>query len=198
MRRFLTALATILVASPAFGQEPPPACTDGTCVSKKDLAAFLQLAREKKCLGTTKPVYRIDPITIVTDQDGRVYYSGSQPHPWTLKMDWCTYQVEATGHLDVAVAMKVPPEYGFRFRPKAWLGYLLADAIKDPASGIDGGLALDFAYVTSFNLNAMVGVRSAGAGLGVDLTRNFGAYFGWAITWGKWAHNPNAALWFAF
>jgi hypothetical protein len=197
MYRFLTTLAALLVAAPAFGQAPP-VCADGICVSKADLAAFIQLAKERKCLDTTKPAYQVDPLTIVTDRDGRVYFSGAQPHPWKLKMTWCNYQVSAEGHLDVAVAMEVPPDYGFRFRPKAWLGYLLADAIKDPASGIDGGLALDFLYWKFLNLDALVGVRSVGAGIGVDLTKNFGLTLGYAITWGKWESNPNAALWFAF
>lgn len=174
---------------------------DGVCVAPEDMATLLSLAKEEKCLKTSKPVLKMDPLVIVTDKDGRVYYSGAAPHPYTLTIDWCDYSVKATGKLDVTVAMQQPPEGGFRLRPKAYLGYMLAEPFRSGNSakdGIDAGLLIEPLYFHSFNLDLAVGFRSFGGGLGVDITKNFGAYAGYAMSWDGFHSNPEVSLWFAF
>jgi hypothetical protein len=57
---------------------------------------------------------------------------------------------------------------------------------------------VDFLYYDWANLNAAVGFRSLGGGVGFDLTENFGAYAGYALTWGSWHHNVNIGFWFSF
>jgi hypothetical protein len=161
------------------------------------MKVFVALLHEKQCLQTTPPVFALDPITITTDKDGRIFTSGT---PYKLRMTWCSYDVQGVGSVKAQAAILIPPEYGFRFRPKAYLGYLPLEALEDKkaGSGIDAGLLIDFLHWKWSNLNAAVGVRSGGLGVGVDITRNFGAYVGYAITWGSWRHNPNGGLWFAF
>lgn len=191
-------LLLALAAPYATAQEcQPPA----TCVPKQDMDVFTTVLREKQCLLKTQPTVQADPITIVTDKEGRVFVSGSDPKPYQLKIHWCTYDIVATGHVNVVAGLREEPLYGFRFRPKAFLGFLFAEALakdKTAKDGVDAGLLVDFAYWHWLNLNASVGFRSVGAGLGVDITKNFGAYAGYAITWGGWNHNPQASLWFAF
>jgi hypothetical protein len=184
----------LLAARVALGAE----CAEGsTCVPAQDMAVITKVLKEKQCLQANKPIFQLDPINVVTDKDGRVFVSGT---PYHLRMTWCSYDVRAEGTVKAQAAIYVAPEYGFRFRPKAYLGYLPLEAIKDEkaGTGIDAGVLLDFFHWKWANVNAAVGIRSGGAGLGVDITRNFGAYLGYGITWGTWRHNPNGGLWFAF
>lgn len=190
-------LLLMALATPAMAQE---ACT-GTCVPDEDMKAFVELLKEKKCLQDQKPEFQLDPVNIIVDRDGRIYYSGADPHPYKLRMTWCTYEVEAEGKVEVLAAVQEPPTFGFRFRPKAYLGMLLLEPFRDGntlSSGADAGLMLDMLYLHDFNLNVHVGYKSVGGGVGVDILRSFGAYAGYALSWDGFHHNPEAALWFSF
>jgi hypothetical protein len=179
--------------------EPP-----AKCVPKKDLELFVKLAREKKCLLENDPTFDLDPVNIVIDRDGRVFFSGAEPHPYTLRMNWCDYEVEAKGKVDIIAAMREPRTWGFRFRPKAYIGALPLEALyefDEPLKVydlIDAGAMVDFFFWEWANINAAVGFRSLGGGIGFDLTSNFGAYAGYGLTWGDWHHNANLGLWFSF
>jgi hypothetical protein len=190
-------VGVFLTPVPLLAQEP---CEGGVCVQPADLQQFVQLAQEAKCRETTLPTYTLDPVTVVVDEEGRYYGSGSQPQPYKLTMQWCNYTATAEGQVTIQVAKRVPKEYGFRFRPKAALGYLPVTAFEeqDAAKGLDIGLLLEPLFYRWVNLNGYVGVRSTGVGVGVDVTKNFDLYLGWAITWGTWQHNPHAAISFAF
>lgn len=187
-------------ASGAECQEPD------VCVKRDDLDLFLKLAREKKCLIDNEPAFELDPVNIVIDRDGRVYFSGAEPHPYKLRMTWCDYEVEAKGKVDIIAAVREPPTWGFRFRPKAYISALPLEALYlDPEVDdlrvtdlIDAGVMVDFFYWEWANLNAAVGFQSLGGGVGFDLTSNFGAYAGYGLTWGDWNHNVNVGLWFSF
>jgi len=174
-------LAVLLLAQPAGAQT---ACEGGTCVAKEDLQAFVQLAREAKCRADTPPAFKIDPVTIVVDRDGRIYGSGSDPKPMTFHLDWCNYKIEGKGQVNIVAAQRVEPTSGFRFRTKATIGYLPLTALdkKDGYAGLDAGVLLEPFFLSWANVNAYVGFRSVGAGLGIDLTRNMGLYVGYLAT----------------
>jgi len=196
-RAALLGVTAILVSSIATAQE----CANGTCVSSEDMAKFVTVLKEKKCLQTEKPTFTLDPINLIVDQQGRIFYSGANPSPYKLRMAWCTYSLEAEGKVNVLAAVEQPPTYGFRFRPKAYIGYLLAEpfrAGKVAKDGIDAGLMLDPLYLKDFNLNVHVGFRAVGVGLGVDIFRSFGVYAGYALTWDGFHSNPEASTWFSF
>ncbi len=226
MRTLLILLSTLLVSS-AYAQEEPkevpvdtaplviaenegippePQCqnTEGQiCVEKEDLKLFLKLAEERKCLDDTTPEFKLDSITIIMDEDGRVFYSGADPNkPYKLEMTWCHYKATGEGEVKVLAAMNEPPTWGFRFRPKAYLGYLpfkLMQKDSDFSSGLDAGLLLDVFYVKWVNFNVAAGFRSTGAGAGFDLTSNFGLYLGYSFAWDmKPTHNLLGAAYFAF
>lgn len=203
MKKFWAALVAAFVTLQADAQE---SCESGTCVPKEDMDKIVTVLKSEKCLKDTVPKFELDPIDIVVDKDGRVFYTGAAPKPFTLKMHWCSYDVTGTGKVDLVAAIKEEPEWGFRFRPKAYIGFLLAEpfyaqgskesvGIKDVA---DAGLMADFFYWKWLNINVAAGYHSFGGGLGADLTKNFGAYLGYSLTWGTWQHNPNLALWFGF
>jgi hypothetical protein len=189
------------VAADAAECGPP-----STCVPEEDMDLFLKMAREKKCLLDTKPTFDLDPVNIIIDREGRVFFSGAEPHPYALRMTWCDYAVEAKGKVEVIAAMREPDIWGFRFRPKAYISALPFEAFyTDPTLDdlrvhdlIDAGAMVDFLYYDWVNLDVAVGFRSLGGGIGFDLTSNFGAYAGYSLTWGDWNHNLNLGLWFSF
>lgn len=201
MKLFIALLAGLLtlLASPVVGAQEP--CAEGSqCVPPEDMKVFVGVLSEKQCLLSTQPEFKLDPITIVVDQDGRVYASGADPNPYTVKMTWCSYAVTATGGVTVVVARKEPEVWGFRFRPKFSSGFLFVEAFEREKAldAVDVGLLWDFLYWKSFNLNIATGIRSIGAGVGFDITRNFGAYLGYAFAYADVRHNPYAGLYFSF
>lgn len=188
----------------AQGQE----CSSGsTCMPKADVDAFVELLREKKCMQTTQPKFEFDEIKLLVDKDGRVFYNGAMPHPYKLKMNWCGLEVNAEGHLKVYAAVNEPSNWGFRFRPKAYISFLLAEPFYAVLPGEetpgfedvwDAGVMVDFFHYDFVNVNVAVGWRSLGGGVGFDITKNFGAYVGYGLTWGAWHHNPNVGIYFGF
>ena len=200
MRRRLVWLSIpllLLLSSKAYGQST---CAQGaTCVPAEDMQVFVKLLQEKKCLQTTQPAVQFDPITLVEDKEGRIFVSGADPLPYKMKLSWCNYDLESSGKLTVVAAKSEEPTWGFRFRLKATPSYLPVSAFlaKDGYAGLDFGLLAEPFFIQWANLNAYVGVRSVGAGIGFDLTRNLGLYAGYAVTWGAWQHNPHVALSFS-
>ena len=195
---FTTALL-VAALTPSAATEVP--MCEGVCVRNEDMATFVRILQEKRCLQNETPELELDPITLTVDKSGRVFYSGSQPKPYTLKMTWCNYEIVAEGKLDLIVALQEPPTWGFRLRPKAYLGYLLAEPLRDGGAfkdGIDAGLMTDFFFWQEFNLNGHVGFRSFGLGLGADLTENFGVGASYSLTWDGFRSNPMVSAWFSF
>lgn len=197
MARAFLILALLLVTLPARGVE----CQVGDiCVAGNDLQKMVKVLDERQCLDKSTPVLTMDPIVIVTDEEGRLYYSGSHPHPYNVKLVWCHYTIQAEGKVLVTVAQNEPSEWGFRFRPKAHLGYLPFRAFREYElnEGVDAGLAADFLYYQWINLNAYVGFRSVGSGIGFDVTKNFGVLLGYGLTFTAPHQNLYSGIYFAF
>lgn len=196
-----TLIAISLMSVPAWAQktmvgqdtisptlEPTTvACPEGhVCVSEEDMAKFIQLLQERKCLDDTVPKFELDEIVIMTDSENHTYYTGKGAKaPYTVGMTWCTYDVKAEGIVKINVALKEPPVWGFRFRPKASVQYLplLALFQNNAYSGIDVGVGADLLYWKYANLGVHLGFRSVGLVAGVDITKNFGFDVGWGIAW---------------
>jgi hypothetical protein len=189
-------LLLFLIPRKVLGDCPPNA----TCVPSEDIKVFVNLLEDKKCQQSIKPDFKLDPINIVLDKDGRVYYSGNEPYPYTIKMAWCNYEVVAKGQVNLMAAVLVPPSWGFRFRPKFSSSILFVDAFDRSSAGeaIDVGIFWEFLYWKSLNLNVTTGFRSIGLGIGLDITKNFGVQGGYAFSWWTLKHNPQLGLGFAF
>lgn len=190
-------MVSALTSSFASAQE---ACS-GTCVAPSDMSTFMAVLREKQCLQKQNPTFKLDSVTIIVDRDGRIFYSGADPHPYHLEMQWCGYDVRAEGKVNVVAAVQEPPTWGLRFRPKAFMGLLLLEPFRSQKTlndGLDAGLMLDLFYYKSLNLNVHAGFRSVGGGVGVDLFRSFGLYGGYALAWDGFRSNPEASAWFSF
>lgn len=174
--------------------------SDTVCVSKADLEKFVAIAEERGCLEKTRPEFKLDEIVVLIDTEGRVFYSGADTRkPYKLVMKWCHYTVEATGKIDLVAAMATPQTSGFRFRPKAYLGYLPFKLSKGRFNdGIDAGIMVDWFFVDWVNVNATAGFRSVGLGMGADVTAGFGLLVGYGMGWTAPLHNLTTSLWFAF
>jgi hypothetical protein len=174
-----------------------PVCPAGSvCVPPEDMAVFVRLLQGQKCRAENPPSFRLDPVTIVVDRDGRVFGSGADPRPYTLAMTWCGYVVEAKGKVDLVVAKDVPAEGGLRFRAKAGVGALMIDLLGKGrgVDAIDAGVLWEGLYYRDLNLNVTTGFRSVGVAVGVDLTKNVGLYVGYALGFDGLRSNPTSGL----
>lgn len=181
-------LLVVLLQGPVVLAQDCP----GVCVEQQDLQTFLQLARDHKCRAEQPPKVTADDVTIVLDRQGRVYGSGTGPRPFTLRVEWCNYQLEIKTELQVLTAQRVEPDWGFRLRLKPTFGVLTNDVFRSGAKfheALDGGLLVEPFYVYDANLNAYLGVRSFGAGVGYDITKNMTGYAGYSVTWDSWRSN---------
>lgn len=198
---FLLALPTGRAEAQVVVDPPAHVCPVGvTCVDNGDMQVFIQLLQDQKCRTDTQPEVTADPVTIIVDRKGRVYGSGTGPKPYTLHLKWCNYEITAKSNLTLQVAQRVEPDWGFRLRLKATFGVLGVEAFKahEVHEALDGGLMLEPFFYHWVNLSAYVGIRATGVGVGIDLTTNFGAFVGYAITWGSWRSNPFVSVYFAF
>ena len=198
MVRFALVFVALLLA-PVFARGQ--ACGAGSaCVADKDLEDLLVLAQEQKCRNENLPQVELDQLTITTDKEGRVYYSGANPRPFKVRLTWCNYKVEATAPLDVMVAKDVPPVWGWRFRAKFAGSYLFLDAFerKKADAGVELGFLWEFLYWRDLNFNVATGFRSVGLAVGLDITNNFGFFAGYAFSFWTMRSNPQLGLYFGF
>lgn len=197
MTRILLALVLLFPAW-ALAQD---ACPEGkVCVDQESMQALLQLARDQKCRTEQAPKVTTDDVTIVVDRMGRVYGSGTGARPFTVKMDWCNYQLEAKTELKVSAAQRVEPDWGFRLRLKPTFGFLVTEAFRSNTKfhdTLDAGVLIEPFYLYSANVNAYLGLRSVGIGLGLDVTKNMTIYLGYSMTWGSWRSSPYLGVGFS-
>jgi len=194
----------LLLPMPVVAQEAGPVielpCPEGhTCVEDADMGLFTQLLKDHKCRAETAPTITADSVNIIVDRQGRVYGSGTGPKPYLIKMDWCNYEISAESTINLAVAQRVEPTWGFRLRIKATAGVLVVDAfnVDKLQEALDGGILVEPFFIQWANLNGFIGFRSFGLGLGFDVTLNATIYLGYAITWGTWRSNPFLSVGFA-
>lgn len=184
--RLLVACFLLLLPVSALAQD----CPEGkVCVDKVDMQTFLQLARDQKCRAEHAPVVTSDGVSIITDRMGRVYGSGTGTRPYEVKLDWCNYQLSAKTELKLSVAQRVEPEWGFRLRLKPMFGLMLTEPFRTGSKfqdALDGGILVEPFYYRWVNLNAFLGIRSFGVGLGFDVTKNMTVYVGYGVLWGSW------------
>lgn len=196
---FVAFLITLFVTASAFAQGTT--CAAGaTCVPPEDLRVFTTLLKDQKCRNETPPTFTADPITIIEDEEGRVFGTGSAPIPWKMHLKWCEYDINALGNVSILAAKKIPPTWGFRFRLKFSSGVLITNLARGDKFGntVDVGVLWEGFYYKSVNLNLATGFRSVGLGVGIDLTKNFGPYIGYSIAYDGWVSNPAVGLSFAF
>ena len=207
MKRFLPAAFLIAMAFPAMAQDPCPKPCDGKCLSQEQIDKLKMAVDELKDIHESPAsVSVVAPVVIVRDWDGRVYVNGGSTIPLRAKVKIGKH---VDRDLDVVLNSRVwyrpePPQPMFRLRIKAQAGILAPEAI-NKVRGVDGtaypldaGIAWDFFHLGILNISAYTGIRSAGAGPGLDITRNFGMYAGYAILYDGFKSSAMAAAYFSF
>ena len=181
---------------------PPPG---GKCLTsqqfdavKKGLEELDQIHRAPAVVTTP------DSIIIIQDWDGRVYTNGGQTNPIHLHL-----RVGDTVDRDMALTIPTrvyvrpkPPDPMFRLRIRAQAGILVPQLFNsltgEKQAFWDAGIGWDFFHYNAVNVSAYTGVRSAGGGLGFDLTRNFGPYVGYSLIYDGLRSSIQMGIYFSF
>lgn len=199
MKKLAAAAAVALALAPsAAGASECPA--DGRCLTKEQLGEVVKAVKELDEIHRSPAVVTVeDQVVIVHDWDGRVYVNGGATRPIRMKL-----RIGATVERDMAAAVPVqvyyrprPPDPMFRIRIRAQAMVLPLEAL-GRNRWWDAGAALDFFHLGDFNVAASVGAYSAGGGVGWDLTRNFGPYVGYALTYDGLRSGVSAGVYMAF
>jgi len=219
------AASTAHPASPQPTASPPPLpCppevteSGGTCLTKEQREKIVEALKELDDIHRSKAELEFpEPIVIVRDWEDRVYVNGGERKPVKVKL-------RIGGHVDRDLEARLPvrvfyrekpPDPWFRLRIRAQFGILVpqlvrsvrnaaSDASPERDGGLeefwDAGIGWDFFHVPDWGLNlaAYTGIRSLGGGLGMDLTKNFGLYAGYGVTYDGWDHSLLTSAYFAF
>ena len=201
MRR-LAALAFLTFTHVASAD---PTVCEGKCLTVEQADKLKAAVNELDDIHKSPAVVKIqDPVVIVSDWNGRVYVNGGSSVPIKAK-------IVIGSHVDRDVQMELesqvwyrpkPPDPMFRLRIRAQAGILVPQAIftatGDKQPFWDGGVSWDFFHLGVVNLAAYIGIRSSGIGPGVDLTKNFGLYGGYAIIYDGWKSSALFSAYFSF
>jgi hypothetical protein len=195
----------LAMASPALAQDPPvDSCPEpNKCVTAEQKQKILQAMDELDDIHKSPAVVTLqDPIVIVRDWQDRVYVNGGTNVPIRAKL-----KIGKHVDRDLAIALKPqlwyrdkPPDPMFRLRIRAQAGILVPQIFQADTgwNRYDAGLSWDFFHLGVFNFSAYTGIRSSGGGPGIDLTKNFGLYGGYAVVYDGWKHSALVAAYFSF
>jgi len=195
------------LAGPAFADDPAPCVPEpgGKCLTKDQFESVKKALVELDAIHKSPlTVTTSDSVAIVSDWDGRTYVNGGATKPLRFKV-----KIGDTVDRDVDVVLTStvfyrpkPPDPMFRLRIRAQAGILAPELIRtvggDKQSFWDCWMSFDFFHLGVVNLAVNAGVRSASAGPGLDLTRNFGITGGYAFTYDGFRSSVFAATYFSF
>lgn len=193
----LVFFSSLLFSKKSFAQD---SC-DGKCVSNETLEKVKIALKELENIKNSPATGEFkDEIVIVHDWDGRVYINGGNPHPIKMKL-------KIGDHIDRDMELRLPvvvyyrekpPDPMFRLRFRAQFGLLIPSAIDSISSSFDAGIGLDWFHYSIFNTYIHAGFRSSGAGLGVDITKNFGFMTGYSVQYDGWKSQSLSGFYFSF
>lgn len=202
----LFALASLFPArafADAAPDDGPPPCPPpySLCLAEDEKDLFLESLKELRSIKESKAVLKLKgEIVVVRDWQDRVYVNGgaAKPVEATLTLgDTISRDMQIQLPVQVYYRPK-PSDPMFRLRVRAQAGLLLPMIWRDSKGGWDAGLGWDFFHYDVLNVAAYTGVRSAGGGVGVDLTKNFGPYVGYSLVYDGLASGAMAGCYFSF
>ena len=204
MKTMWLAVAVLTAARAVAADDVCPKPCDGKCLTPDQVNELKKAVSELDNIHKSPATVEIlDPIVVIRDWDGRVYVNGGSSVPLKAKV-----RVGQYVDRDMSVSLKPqvwyrpePPSPMLRLRIRAQAGILFpsiwqgADAAK---SAYDAGLGFDFFHLGIVNLTAYTGVRSIGGGPGLDVTKNFGIYAGYALAYDGFKSNAMLSAYFSF
>jgi hypothetical protein len=204
MKTWLLALVPAFLSSVAMAQPtecvPPPG---GKCITKEQLDQITKALQELDDIHKSPAVIDTkDEIYIISDWDGRVYVNGGDKDPIKMQLKMGKYvdrEMAATIPTHVYYRPK-PPDPMFRLRIRAQVGVLIPQVFQSDTgwNKYDAGISWDFFHIKALNVAAYTGIRSAGGGIGLDLTNNFGVYGGYSFVYDGFKSGSLLAAYFSF
>ena len=198
---FLTAF--FLFITNAKAECVPP--EGGKCLTKDQFEAVKSNLAELDSIHKYPAVVNTnDEIIIIHDWNGRVYTNGGDKNPLSFKL-----YIGETIERDMAIVLPTkvyyrpkPPDPMFRLRIRAQVGLIALEFTKITTGKIqnlfDAGLGWDFFHYKNANVAVYTGMRSVGAGVGFDLTRNFGPYIGYSLVYDGFRSSAQAGFYMSF
>jgi hypothetical protein len=195
----------LTVCWPAAAQDAPACPAPGKCVSAEQKQKILQAMDELDNIHRSPAVVTLqDDVVIVRDWQDRVYVNGGDIVPLRAKLKIGRH-VDRDLHIVLRPQLQFraqPPDPMFRLRIRAQAGLLVPQAVSSVAGDAqpfwDGGVSWDFFHLGPVNLAAYTGVRSAGAGPGLDLTKNFGLSASYAFIYDGSKSSAMLSAYFSF
>lgn len=198
-------LLPILISSVALAQDPPCIPCDGKCLTSEQVKKLQDALDELDDIHKSPAIGEFqDPIVIIRDWDGRIYVDGGSERPLRLKIRIGKHvDRDMEVQLNSRVWYRSEPEPPmFRLRIRAQVGILIPEIAKtisgEEEAFWDGGVGWDFFHLDIFNLAAFTGIRSAGIGPGIDLTKNFGVYAGYSFVYDGMKSSILTTAYFSF
>jgi hypothetical protein len=201
---FLTSLVLALQPSTTLLiNDCPPQYV--VCLTEPQRDEVTKAVQELKDIKDSQAVLEIqDPIIIIRDWQDRVYIDGGDKKPLRLKLKLGTTierDMEATLPIQVAYREQ-PPDPMFRLRIKAESGVLVPQLIKsfggESQQFLDIGAGVDFFHLGPVNTSVHAGIRSVGLNVGLDITKNFGPFAGYALIYDGVRSSILTGLYFSF
>jgi hypothetical protein len=193
----------LLFSGIAAAQDPKPC--DGKCLSPDQVDKLRKAVDELDDIHKSPATVEFqDPVVIIRDWDGRVYVNGGASQPLRLKIRVGKHvdrDMQTT--IDSRVWYRPQPESPMlRLRIRAQVGVLVPEMVKtvgkDSQAFWDAGVGWDFFHLGIVNLSAFTGVRSIGAGPGIDITKNFGLYAGYSLVYDGFKSSILTTAYFSF
>ena len=198
--RLRAALAASFIVSSVQAQE---ITAPQKCLTEDQYKKIVEAIKELDSIKKSEMIGEFsEPIVIVHDWNGRVYVNGGDGKPLHLKVKVGTVDRTLAVQLPASVFYREkPPDPMFRLRIRAQAGVILPDAWKkdaDRASFLEAGIGWDFFHLGPFNTAIHTGVSSAGIGLGVDLTKNWGLTAGYSLVYRDFHPGALVGTFFSF
>jgi hypothetical protein len=178
---------------------------EGKCLTEEQVKKLKEAIDELDDIHKSPAVGHFqDQVVIIRDWDGRVYVNGGSGQPLKLK-------IQIGKHVDRDMEVQLNPRVWyrpepeppmFRLRVRAQAGILIPDMVRTigghKEAFWDGGIGWDFFHLSYLNAALFTGIRSVGAGLGIDLTKNFGVYAGYSFVYSETKSSALTAAYFSF
>lgn len=186
------------VGTPTFRA---PACPDGyKCIPDGEAHVIAGILESHHCLQTALEAGDVDmtwkPLDIVTTHEGAYTFYDDELQGTIV---WCDFEMDVRAKVDVRITQmsKDEPKMGFRLRIKLAMVADLDDWVRgasDWQEALYPAVALETFFWRAFHVQVHGGLRDAGASLGVDVTKNLGAFLGMGVGWADFEAKPVVGL----
>lgn len=201
--------SSLLFPSVALAEDLPPCPPEyEVCLTKDEAGKVVQAVEELDRIKKSEVKLEFkEPVVIVRDWKDRVYVNGGGKNPVKAQVklgDTVDREMSVTLPTRVSFRPEPPePQFAFRARVRANVGILIPEIVRSVRDEEfedfwSFGVDLDFVKLDIFNINAHLGSAGVGGGVGIDITKNFGASVNVLCTWVEWGPTASTGVYFSF